>query len=96
MDVCEKSGFARIIESILFLFTYSGRSLSEEAISNLVDALQSPHCRLTEFKVDGESTCDMLGWGVFVSLVNFALWDCRREAKLARLFWWPPHGLGVT
>ena len=35
--------------------------MSDAATSFLVDALQSPHCRLTDLIVDGESTCDMLG-----------------------------------
>ena len=65
MDVCEKSAKATIIESISFRFTYSGCSLSDEAFSDLVDALQSPHCRLTDFKVDGESGCGVMRRGVF-------------------------------
>ena len=53
-DGCDQAVFARIAESTSFLFTSSDCSLSDEAISALVDALQSPHCRLTDFSFHGE------------------------------------------
>ena len=42
-------------ERISFLFTSSDCSLGDEATPALIDALQSPHCRLTNSTVEGES-----------------------------------------
>ena len=72
MDLCEQAAFAKSTEGISYTFNDSGYSFSYEAASFLVDALQSPHCRLTHFSISGKSAC-YAGVRCFRnSTVNFA------------------------
>ena len=68
------SVFARMNGNISFLCIDSDCSLSDETTDDLIDALQSPCCRLTDFFCDRELALMLRGgWSRVLSLLSMSV-----------------------